>query len=215
MMVKVVAQKVNADGRVFLLREIYGIERKTHKTDEHASPESPSSGSKAELSAAEDDEDDESERECVVSVALLMGLRPTQRSAHMLPCLPFFLIMQVCMSEPMDTMVLPCRHLCLCNSCAEVLRYQASKCPICRAPFHSLLKISVAKREEDLTPDQLEATAVRWTCLCGSEAKPTFFHCCTFSSRRLFCRTKKLPLRPATGWCLWLKRCDHRETMAI
>ena len=31
----------------------------------------------------------------------------------------------VCMSEGRDTMVLPCRHLCLCNPCAEVLRFQA------------------------------------------------------------------------------------------
>ena len=31
---------------------------------------------------------------------------------------------QVCMSEGRDTMVLPCRHLCLCNPCAEVLRFQ-------------------------------------------------------------------------------------------
>lgn len=74
---------------------------------------------------------------------------------------PFTKCHQVCMSESMDTMVLPCRHLCLCNNCAEVLRYQASKCPICRAPFHSLLKISVAKREEDLTPEQLDREQVR------------------------------------------------------
>jgi len=110
---RVVAQKINADGRVFLLREIYGIERKPAKEGEEKL-----------------DDEDESERECVV-----------------------------CMSEPMDTMVLPCRHLCLCNSCAEVLRYQASKCPICRAPFHSLLKISVAKKTEDLTAAQQERTA--------------------------------------------------------
>eukprot|EP00730_Choanoeca_flexa_P007959 TRINITY_DN12416_c4_g7_i3.p2 TRINITY_DN12416_c4_g7~~TRINITY_DN12416_c4_g7_i3.p2 ORF type:complete len:136 (+),score=21.37 TRINITY_DN12416_c4_g7_i3:1159-1566(+) len=67
-------------------------------------------------------------------------------------------VVQVCMSESMDTMVLPCRHLCLCNGCADVLRYQASKCPICRAPFHSLLQIQVAKREEDLSEEVLEAT---------------------------------------------------------
>lgn len=30
----------------------------------------------------------------------------------------------VCMSDARDTLVLPCRHLCLCNPCAEVLRYQ-------------------------------------------------------------------------------------------
>jgi hypothetical protein len=52
----------------------------------------------------------------------------------------------ICMSEPKDTAVLPCRHLCLCRDCAEVLRLQGRrpggnasstsagppKCPICR-----------------------------------------------------------------------------------
>ncbi len=38
----------------------------------------------------------------------------------------------VCMSDPKDTAVLPCRHMCLCAQCAEQLRYQSNKCPICR-----------------------------------------------------------------------------------
>ena len=39
----------------------------------------------------------------------------------------------ICMTEPRNTTVLPCRHMCLCNSCAEVLRHQSNKCPICRS----------------------------------------------------------------------------------
>lgn len=39
----------------------------------------------------------------------------------------------VCMTLPKDTSVLPCRHLCLCKECANVLRVQHnSRCPICR-----------------------------------------------------------------------------------
>lgn len=38
----------------------------------------------------------------------------------------------VCLSDLRDTLILPCHHLCLCNSCADTLRYQASNCPICR-----------------------------------------------------------------------------------
>ena len=38
----------------------------------------------------------------------------------------------VCLSDVRDTLILPCRHLCLCNSCADTLRYQANNCPICR-----------------------------------------------------------------------------------
>lgn len=38
----------------------------------------------------------------------------------------------VCLSDVRDTLILPCRHLCLCNTCADTLRYQANNCPICR-----------------------------------------------------------------------------------
>ncbi|KAK9878131.1 hypothetical protein WA026_021147 [Henosepilachna vigintioctopunctata] len=47
----------------------------------------------------------------------------------------------ICMCDVRDTLILPCRHLCLCNSCADSLRYQANNCPICRAPFRALLQI--------------------------------------------------------------------------
>ncbi|KAI8912531.1 hypothetical protein EDD86DRAFT_188067 [Gorgonomyces haynaldii] len=62
----------------------------------------------------------------------------------------------VCMSDAKNTVVLPCRHLCLCGSCAEVLRMQGRsnngvqqrnqgppRCPICRQIFHSLLQIEL------------------------------------------------------------------------
>lgn len=45
----------------------------------------------------------------------------------------------VCLSDLRDTLILPCRHLCLCNSCADTLRYQASNCPICRLREWGLL----------------------------------------------------------------------------
>jgi hypothetical protein len=47
----------------------------------------------------------------------------------------------ICMSDSRDTLILPCRHLCLCHSCADSLRYQANNCPICRAPFRALLQL--------------------------------------------------------------------------
>lgn len=52
----------------------------------------------------------------------------------------------VCLSDPRDTLILPCRHLCLCNACADSLRYQANNCPICRAPFRALLQIRAVRR---------------------------------------------------------------------
>ncbi|XP_030840110.1 E3 ubiquitin-protein ligase MGRN1 isoform X2 [Strongylocentrotus purpuratus] len=52
----------------------------------------------------------------------------------------------ICMSDARDTLILPCRHLCLCNGCADSLRFQASCCPICRAPFRALLQIRALRK---------------------------------------------------------------------
>eukprot|EP01018_Ginkgo_biloba_P031202 Gb_23799 [translate_table: standard] len=49
----------------------------------------------------------------------------------------------ICMSEPRDTTILPCRHMCLCSECAKVLRFQTNRCPICRRPVERLLEIKV------------------------------------------------------------------------
>lgn len=55
----------------------------------------------------------------------------------------------VCLSDARDTTVLPCRHMCMCSSCARLLRHQPNnKCPICRTPVESLLEIKVAKSAE-------------------------------------------------------------------
>ncbi|KAK1646872.1 hypothetical protein QYE76_064677 [Lolium multiflorum] len=47
----------------------------------------------------------------------------------------------VCLTEPRDTTVLPCRHMCLCMECAQLVRFQTNKCPICRQPIERLLEI--------------------------------------------------------------------------
>lgn len=52
----------------------------------------------------------------------------------------------ICLSELRDTTVLPCRHMCMCNKCARMLREKSNNCPICRKPVESLLEIKVAKR---------------------------------------------------------------------
>jgi len=49
----------------------------------------------------------------------------------------------ICMSEPRDTTLLPCRHMCLCHECAQMLRTQTNKCPICRTQVKSLLEITL------------------------------------------------------------------------
>jgi len=57
----------------------------------------------------------------------------------------------ICMCEPRDTLILPCRHLCLCNGCADNLRYQANNCPICRAKFYALLQVRAMRQKRSTT----------------------------------------------------------------
>jgi hypothetical protein len=39
----------------------------------------------------------------------------------------------ICLSDVKDTIVLPCRHFCICSECGDVLRRRApQRCPICR-----------------------------------------------------------------------------------
>lgn len=48
----------------------------------------------------------------------------------------------VCMTDRRNTAVLPCRHVCLCTNCANIVRSQpASKCPICRSQVDSLMQL--------------------------------------------------------------------------
>ncbi|KAH9619083.1 hypothetical protein KSS87_011580 [Heliosperma pusillum] len=57
----------------------------------------------------------------------------------------------ICLSEPRDTTVLPCRHMCMCSGCAKVLRFQTNRCPICRQPVERLLEIKVNNGNEEET----------------------------------------------------------------
>ncbi|KAK1318043.1 putative E3 ubiquitin-protein ligase LUL4 [Acorus calamus] len=47
----------------------------------------------------------------------------------------------ICMGEPRNTAVLPCRHVCMCSECAKALVAQSNKCPICRQPVEKLMEI--------------------------------------------------------------------------
>ena len=81
----------------------------------------------------------------------------------------------ICMTEPRDTTVLPCRHMCMCSECANVLRMQSEKCPICRTPISSLLKIQInrsAGGEGDATPEGGTADAADAAPSDGSVPDP-------------------------------------------
>ncbi|XP_020240208.1 probable E3 ubiquitin-protein ligase LOG2 [Cajanus cajan] len=49
----------------------------------------------------------------------------------------------ICLSEPRDITVLPCRHMCMCSGCANLLKVHTANCPICRHPVERLLEIEV------------------------------------------------------------------------
>ncbi|KAK9125965.1 hypothetical protein Scep_014811 [Stephania cephalantha] len=55
----------------------------------------------------------------------------------------------ICLSEPRDTTVLPCRHMCMCNGCARHLKLQRHRCPICRQPVEQLLEIEVSNSTDE------------------------------------------------------------------
>lgn len=115
----VVRQKIWVDGLQYELQEIYGMESGTAAPDggSRSSDASAGGAGTSEAHSAESVEgvDLDEGKECVI-----------------------------CLSEPRNTTVMPCRHMCLCSDCAGILRYQqGSKCPICRSPVVGLLCIKV------------------------------------------------------------------------
>jgi len=55
----------------------------------------------------------------------------------------------VCLSSPRNTVALPCRHCCLCRSCADEMRRRSQRCPICRTPIALLLHIDAFESQPD------------------------------------------------------------------
>ncbi|XP_062084702.1 probable E3 ubiquitin-protein ligase LUL4 [Humulus lupulus] len=51
----------------------------------------------------------------------------------------------ICMTQPKDVAVLPCRHMCMCSECAQALTVRSKKCPICRQLIKELIQIKIDK----------------------------------------------------------------------
>lgn len=68
----------------------------------------------------------------------------------------------ICLCEASDTVVLPCRHMCVCSGCAASFGEQTSRCPICRAPVRTLLRIT-ENSATDKAGQQEAASAVEVT----------------------------------------------------
>lgn len=58
----------------------------------------------------------------------------------------------VCLEQPRDTTVLPCRHMCMCTACAEEMRLSSNKCPVCRTVVQSMLRIRVGPSASAAVP---------------------------------------------------------------
>lgn len=46
----------------------------------------------------------------------------------------------ICLTDPKDTLLLPCRHLCVCSDCFR----HVDKCPVCRAAFDNYIVLGRA-----------------------------------------------------------------------
>lgn len=41
----------------------------------------------------------------------------------------------VCLTNNKCVILMPCRHLCMCNDCSEIIERTSQSCPICRTDF--------------------------------------------------------------------------------
>ncbi|CBZ50799.1 hypothetical protein NCLIV_038740 [Neospora caninum Liverpool] len=123
---QIVKQKIQFGTRTFEVQEIFGIERGNStemqrlQSEARSSHAAGSSGEDADSKHFGDGHADNlAGRECVI-----------------------------CLAEERNTAVLPCRHMCLCSGCANIMRMQSNKCPICRQPVTSLLQITMKTNPE-------------------------------------------------------------------
>lgn len=62
----------------------------------------------------------------------------------------------ICYVNRVNTMVTPCRHMCLCYSCAKILKDRSRKCPICRVVVTGFIKLDRKhkRKTEKLDPNE-------------------------------------------------------------
>ena len=115
--VRVLRQKIDWAGQGFELRDVYGLreEGRTVRSQRAGSDAGASHGDGRSLCGSSAEEMDMEE-----------GNAPVVGPSNAALCV-------VCLSEPRTTLVLPCRHVCLCRPCAEAVRQRRPRCPLCRA----------------------------------------------------------------------------------
>lgn len=144
--IKPLKQLIFVDGVQYILQDIYGIEHKQLFTGGRAkTSREPGSSNSQKKSQSLQSNLNLSDGASLASIDCSLGNKQNRgskisnqhkslSSENTFECV-------ICMSEERDTMLLPCRHLCLCSPCAKSLRYQANSCPICRCPFKAALNL--------------------------------------------------------------------------
>lgn len=153
--IKPLKQLIFVDGVQYILQDIYGIEHKQLTSSKTPAPKSVGPNASCQQTKAHSLQSNlnnsnlnlnTSDNASLSSVdfslhtnrqnrgSLISNQHKSLGSENTFECV-------ICMSEERDTMLLPCRHLCLCSSCAQSLRYQANSCPICRCSFKAALNL--------------------------------------------------------------------------
>ena len=53
----------------------------------------------------------------------------------------------ICLDNPVNTIVIPCGHLCMCWGCAETILSGSQQCPICRRHVRAVNRVYITGRE--------------------------------------------------------------------
>ncbi|TNJ29293.1 Ankyrin repeat protein 2 [Giardia muris] len=109
--------------------EIAALQRRLEEKDAEVTAERQEHGRRiAELTAHLQERTDELERNLTTSLKTITTSRAVLQSSS---CI-------VCLTNPKDTLLQPCGHLCACSNCAERIMNQT--CPFCRTPIESVIK---------------------------------------------------------------------------
>eukprot|EP00347_Sterkiella_histriomuscorum_P000037 403377424 len=52
----------------------------------------------------------------------------------------------ICLSEPKDTLIMPCGHICVCSDCGNQIQQKKYTCPVCRGTIGSLIPVGMLKK---------------------------------------------------------------------
>lgn len=105
-------QKIHiASGDVYVVQDLYGMNKSEQDTEGNTNIESASKSDNNERDGSPSPLDTDSS-ECVI-----------------------------CLTDEKEVVVYPCRHMCMCITCAEALPSQNNKCPMCRRPASMLLRL--------------------------------------------------------------------------